>query len=402
MPRPCSPSPKKARPFDILADMKIVVAPQEFKGSLSAVQAAQAMAEGLRRALPDATLTLVPMADGGPGTVEAMVAAAENGRRMTAAAHDALGRPLAAAWGIIDADTAVIEMAAASGLTLLTEDERDPRIASTYGTGELVRAALDAGCRRIIVGIGGSATNDGGAGMAQALGARLLDDAGQDLPPGGAALARLGRIDASGLDPRLGQCRVLAASDVFNPLCGPQGASLVYGPQKGATPAVAQELDAALNHYAQVIERDLGARVLDLAGAGAAGGLGAGLTAFLGAELVQGAQLVAETVGLRQKLEGADLALTGEGRLDAQTSFGKAPWEVARLAKDCGLPVIAIAGSLAEDREPALDETFDAMVAITPRAMSIQEAMAQGAKLVADAAEGVARLLLVGQRLGGR
>ena len=382
--------------------MKIVIAPQEFKGSLSAVQAAQAMAEGLRRALPDATLALVPMADGGPGTVEAVVTAAANGRRMRAAAHDALGRPLAAAWGIIDADTAVIEMAAASGLTLLTEDERDPRIASTYGTGELVRAALDAGCRRIIVGIGGSATNDGGAGMAQALGARLLDDAGQDLPPGGAALARLGRIDASGLDPRLGQCRLLAASDVFNPMCGPQGASLVYGPQKGATPAMTQELDAALNHYAQVIERDLSVRVLDLAGAGAAGGLGAGLVAFLGADLVPGAQLVAEAVGLRQKLAGADLALTGEGRLDAQTSFGKAPWEVARLARDCGLPVIAIAGSLAEDWKPALDKAFDAVVTITPRAMSIQEAMAQGAKLVADAAEGVARLLLVGQRLSGR
>jgi len=402
MARPFSPSPKKGRPFDILADMKIVIAPQEFKGSLTAVQAAQAMAEGLRRALPDATLTLVPMADGGPGTVEAVVAAAKNGRRMTAAAHDALNRPLAAAWGIIDNDTAVIEMAAASGLTLLTEDERDPRIASTYGTGELVRAALDVGCHRIIVGIGGSATNDGGAGMAQALGARLLDDAGQDLPPGGAALARLGRIDASGLDPRLGQCRLLAASDVFNPLCGPQGASLVYGPQKGATPAVAQELDAALSHYAHVIERDLGVRVLDLAGAGAAGGLGAGLVAFLKAEIVPGAQLVAEAVGLRQKLAGADLALTGEGRLDAQTSFGKAPWEVVRLARSCGLPVIAIAGSLAEDREPALDKAFDAVVTITPRAMSVGEAMAQGAKLVADAAEGVARLLLVGQRLGGR
>jgi glycerate kinase len=382
--------------------MKIVVAPQEFKGSLSAVQAAQAMAEGLRRALPDATLALVPMADGGPGTVEAVVAAAKSGQRMTAAAHDALGRALEAAWGIIDENTAVIEMAAASGLTLLTEDERDPRIASTYGTGELVRAALDAGCRRIIVGIGGSATNDGGAGMAQALGARFLDDAGQDLPPGGAALARLGRIDLSGLDPRLEGCRLLAASDVFNPLCGPQGASLVYGPQKGATPEVAQELDAALRHYAQVIERDLGVRVLDLAGAGAAGGLGAGLVAFLGAEIVPGAQLVAEAVGLRQKLAGADLTLTGEGRLDAQTSFGKAPWEVARLARGYGLPVIAIAGSLAEDCRPALGEAFDAVVAITPRAMSVGEAMAQAAKLVADAAEGVARLLLVGQRLGRR
>ncbi|UCH87226.1 MAG: glycerate kinase [Dehalococcoidia bacterium] len=382
--------------------MKIVIAPQEFKGSLSAVQAAQAMAEGLRRALPDATLELVPMADGGPGTVEAVVAAAKNGRRMTAAAHDALGRPLQAAWGIIDDGTAVIEMAAASGLTLLAEDERDPRIASTYGTGELVRAALDAGCSRIIVGIGGSSTNDGGAGMAQALGARFLDDAGQDLPPGGAALARLDRIDLSGLDPRLGQCRVLAATDVFNRLCGPQGASLLYGPQKGATPEVAQELDAALRRYAQVIERDLGMSVLDLAGAGAAGGLGAGLAAFLGAKLVLGSQLVAEAVGLKQKLEGADLALTGEGRLDAQTSFGKAPWEVARLAKSCDLPVIAIAGSLAEDCGPELGEAFDAVVAVTPWAMSVGEAMAQGAKLVADAAEGVARLLLVGGRLGRR
>jgi glycerate kinase len=382
--------------------MKIVVAPQEFKGSLSAVQAAQAMAEGLRRALPDASLVLVPMADGGPGTVEAVVTAAESGRRMTAAAHDALGRPLQAAWGIIDDDTAVIEMAAASGLILLTEDERDPRVASTYGTGELVRAALDAGCPRIIVGIGGSATNDGGAGMAQALGARLLDEGERDLPPGGAALARLDRIDLSGLDPRLGQCQVLAASDVFNPLCGPQGASLVYGPQKGATPEVAQELDDALRHYAQVIERDLGVRVLDLAGAGAAGGLGAGLVAFLGAELVLGAKLVAEAVGLRQKLEGADLALIGEGRLDVQTGFGKAPLEVARLAKGCGLPVIAIAGSLTEDCRPALGEAFDAVVAITPRAMSVREAMDQAPKLVADAAEGVARLLLVGQRLGGR
>ncbi|KPK47465.1 MAG: glycerate kinase [Dehalococcoidia bacterium SM23_28_2] len=382
--------------------MKIVVAPQEFKGSLTAVQAAQAMADGLRRVLPDAALELVPMADGGPGTVEAVVTAAENGRRMTAAAHDALGRPLEAAWGVIDGDTAVIEMAAASGLTLLTEDERDPCVASTYGTGEIIRAALDAGCRRIIVGIGGSSTNDAGAGMAQALGARLLDDAGQDLPPGGAALARLGRIDASGLDPRLRQCRVLAATDVFNPLCGPQGASLLYGPQKGATPEVARELDAALRHYAQVVERDLGVSVLDLAGAGAAGGLGAGLAAFLNAELVLGAQLVAEAVGLRRRLEGADLALTGEGRLDAQTSFGKAPLEVARLARDCGLPVIAIAGSLTEDCRPALGEAFDAFVAITPRTMSVGEAMAQAAELVTDAAEGVARLLLVGQRLGRR
>ena len=379
--------------------MRVVIAPQEFKGSLTAVQATQAIADGLRRALPDAELVLVPMADGGPGTVEAVVTA-KGGRGLKTAVRGPLGSPVEATWGIIDGDTAVIEMAAASGLVLVPEGQRDPRVASTYGTGQIIAAALAAGCHRVIVGMGGSATNDGGAGVAQALGARLLDDAGQDLPPGGAALARLARIDVSGLDRRLRQARLLAATDVFNPLCGPQGASAVYGPQKGATPELVRELDAALAHYAAIIERDLRVRVLEVAGAGAAGGLGAGLVAFLGAEIVPGAKLVAEAVGLEQRMSGADLVIAGEGRLDAQTGFGKAPWEVARLAREARAPVIAIAGAVREDCGPELLDAFDAVATILPPGVPPQEAMARAGELLDAVAEQVGRLLALGRRLG--
>lgn len=379
--------------------MRVVIAPQEFKGSLTAAQAAVAMAEGVRRVLPKAELDLVPMADGGPGTVEAMVAA-RGGRLMRAPAHDPLGRPLEAAWGLLDEETAVIEMAAAAGLSLLREEERDPRLTTTYGVGDLIRAALDAGCRRLIVGIGGSATNDGGAGLAQALGARLLDEKGGELPSGGAALARLARIDASGLDPRLRECRVLVASDVGNPLVGPEGASAVYGPQKGATPTMVEELDAALRRYAQVVERDLGLRVAQAPGAGAAGGLGAGLMAFLGAEMRSGFALVAEVVGLRERLQGAHLVLTGEGRLDAQTAYGKTALGVARLAKEGGAPVVvAVVGGLGEGWRRALEEGIDAVVSIAPGPLTLAEAMADAATLVADAAEQAVRLVLAGKRL---
>ena len=382
--------------------MRIVIASQEFKGSLTAVEATAAIGDGLRRAMPDAELALVPMADGGPGTVEAVVTA-KGGRWQKTIARGPLGEPIEAAWGIVDGDTAVIEMAAASGLVLLPESRRDPRVTSTYGTGQLVVAALDAGCRRIIVGMGGSSTNDGGAGVAQALGAHLLDDAGRELPPGGAALARLARIDVSKLDPRVRQAQVFAATDVLNPLCGPEGASAIYGPQKGATSKIVRELDAALAHYAAVIQRDLGVQVLAAAGAGAAGGLGAGLVAFLGAEIVPGAKLVAETVGLQQQMAGADLVIAGEGRLDAQTGFGKAPWEVARLGREAGVPVIAIAGALREDCGPALLAAFDAVATILPPGVPPQEAMAHGGELLAAVAEQVGRLLTLGRRLeGGR
>lgn len=376
--------------------MRVLICPQEFKGSLTARQAADAIATGLRRALPDAELDIAPMADGGPGTVDAILSSSR-GHPETATVKDPLGRPVEAAWGVLDdGPAAVIEMAAASGLTLLKPEERDPRRTTTYGTGQLIRAALDAGCRHLIVGVGGSATNDGGAGMAQALGARLLDGEGHDLPPGGAALAGLARIDASGLDARLKQCEVTAATDAVNPLSGPSGASIVYGPQKGATPEVAAELDAALRHYADVVRRDLGIDIASLPGAGAAGGLGGGLVAFLGARIASGAELVATATGLPQRIAAADVVFTGEGRLDAQTAYGKSVAVIARLAKERGRPVIALVGSIVGD---ASTSGLDAVVPIAKGAMTETEMFEQAGSLLSGAAERAARLLLVGRSL---
>jgi len=379
--------------------VRVLIAPQEFKGSLSAAEAARAMAEGLRRALPSVELDLAPMADGGPGTVDALVSAG-GGRCLTATVADPLGRPVEAAWGLLEeGSTAVIEMAAASGLVLLRPQERDARRTSTYGTGQLIAAALEVGCRRLIIGLGGSATNDGGAGMAQALGARLSDEEGRDLPPGGAALARLARIDVSGLDGRLRDCQVLGATDVTNPLCGPHGASAIYGPQKGASPADVEELDAALAHYAAVIERDLGKRVAEVPGAGAAGGIGAGLIAFLDAELRPGAQLVAEVVGLEKRIAAADLVVTGEGRLDAQTAYGKTVATVARLAREQGRPVVALAGRVDDAREACSTLGLEAARSIVPSAIGglpEAEVMARALELLAAAAETLGRSLGAG------
>ena len=364
--------------------MRIVVAPQEFKGSLTASQAAAAMALGAREAAPDAELAVVPMSDGGPGTVEAVVAAS-GGRIVATTVRDPLGRPVEAEWGTVGEDTAVVEMAAAAGLLRLVEDERDPRIASTYGVGELVMAALEAGGRRLIVGQGGSATNDGGAGMAQALGVRFLDADGGELPPGGAALARLERIDVSGLDPRPARCEVVAATDVMNPLCGPEGASLVYGPQKGASREVARELDAALRRYGEIVERDMGVPVLGVPGAGAAGGLGAGLIAFLGARIEPGVEVVAEVVRLRERVRGADLVLTGEGKLDGQTGYGKTVAGVARIAAAEGVPVIVVAGMLGEGWERILESGVEGVELIVPRLGTLEEAMERPAEMLAAA-----------------
>lgn len=377
--------------------MRVVVAPQEFKGSLTSRQAAGAIARGLRRADPTLEVELVPFADGGPGTVEALTTAL-GGWRETAAVTDPLGRPVEAVWGLLPDGTAVLEMAAASGLHLLRVQEQDPRRACTYGTGQLVRAALHAGCRRLIIGLGGSATNDAGAGMARALGVRFLGPADEPLPPGGAALLRLSRLDASGLDPRLRECQVLAATDVLNPLCGPEGASQVYGPQKGADPAAAEELDRALTHFAEVVERDVGVSVRDAPGAGAAGGLGAALVAFLGAQLRPGAEIVAEATGLAARLERADLAVTGEGRLDRQTAYGKATSVVARLARQAGVPVVALAGGVALGAEPL----FDGVYPITPGPLSLEEAMARADELLEEAACRMLRLLETGARWGSR
>jgi len=379
--------------------VRILVSPQEFKESLTARQAANAIAGGLQRALPDADLDLAPMADGGPGTVD-VILSSRPGRLEKTTVQDPLGRPVQAAWAMLDdGPTAVIEMAAASGLVLLKPEERDPRRASTYGTGQLIRAALDSGCRRLIVGVGGSATNDGGAGMAQALGARLLDAAGHDLLPGGAALVALDRIDVSGLDARLKRCEITAATDAVNPLCGPSGASVVYGPQKGATPQVAAELDAALHHYADIVLRDLRLDIASLPGAGAAGGLGGGLVAFLGARIASGAELVAEVIDLPRRIGLADVVFTGEGRLDAQTAYGKSVSVIARLAKDAARPVIALGGSVEVDASTVAASGINAVLPIAAEPMTEAEMFEQAASLLSDAAERAARLLLVGRSL---
>jgi glycerate kinase len=325
--------------------LKVVVAPNAFKGTLTASQAAAAIARGVREVFPDAEVLEVPVADGGDGTVEALVSA-NHGKYCTAEVDGPLGDSVQARYGLIESrQTAVVELATASGLTLIPPDRRDPRKTSTYGFGQLLEAARRDGVSTVIAGIGGSATNDGGAGMAQALGYRLLDAQGRDLERGGAALIRLERIDASGFGRAWQSVRVKVASDVTNPMTGPQGASAVYGPQKGADPLAVRELDAALSRLALVIERDLRKRVADVPGAGAAGGTGAGLIAFLDATLVPGAPLVVDAAGLDKALQGASLAITGEGRVDEQTAYGKAPGEVAKRARAAGVPVLLLAGS---------------------------------------------------------
>jgi glycerate kinase len=325
--------------------VKVVVAPNAFKGSLTAAQAAAAIALGVREVFPEAEIVEIPVADGGDGTVEALVSA-HHGDYHSVDVEGPLGDPVRAIYGLIyEGRTAVVELASASGLALIPRDRRDPRIASTHGFGQLLEAARMAGVTAVIAGIGGSATNDGGAGMAQALGYRLLDAAGRDLPRGGAALLGLDRIDASGLHPGWRSVKVMVACDVTNPLTGPIGASFIYGPQKGADQTMVRELDRALERLALVMERDLGKRVGDVPGAGAAGGTGAGLIAFLDARLVPGASLVVDTSGFDKELRGAQLVITGEGRVDSQTADGKAPAEVARRAHAAGVPTLLVAGT---------------------------------------------------------
>jgi glycerate kinase len=381
--------------------MRVVIAPNAFKGSLSALEAAEAIGEGVRAAASDADLVLVPIADGGDGTVEALVAATR-GERRTLRVRGPLGDPVDADYGMIDGgSTAVIEMAKAAGLALVPSEKRDPRVTTTYGVGELLQRAYDDGARHFIVGIGGSATNDGGAGMAQALGYHLLDEQGHELPPGGLALKRLARIHTGGVHANWKDADVEVACDVTNPLTGPSGASAVYGPQKGATPEMVAELDAALRHFAEIIRRDLGADVEHLPGAGAAGGLGAGLVAFTGARLRPGAEMVMEAVRLDERLKGAQLVITGEGRLDSQTArFGKGPAAVARHARNAGIPVVAIGGGIADETELRL--LFDGLEATVVEPCSLDQAIAQARPLLVRAATRLMWLVLTGRRLGER
>lgn len=385
--------------------MKIVVAPQALKGSLDAPDVGAVIAAALGEALPAAQVIVTPVADGGEGTTRALIDAT-HGRLGATQVSGPFGAPTQATWGILGAGeapfagpVAVIEMAAAAGLPLVPLDQRDPSRATTRGVGELLLAALDAGCRQIILGLGGSATNDGGAGMAQALGARLLDAAGHDLPPGGAALARLDRIDSTGLDARLAQTSIRVACDVTNPLCGPLGASVVYGPQKGADAAMVAMLDAALAHYAALIQRDLGRDVADVPGAGASGGLGAGLLAFTSAELTPGAPLVLEAIHFAAIVAGAALVIVAEGRLDEQTAYGKITAAVARMAQAAGARVVALAGSVALDDAALATLGIDAALPLASGPLSLDESMAQARPLLAQATRRAVRLMRVGASL---
>jgi glycerate kinase len=380
--------------------MNIIVAPDSFKGSLTALAAADAIVQGIRDVFPDAEIVSIPLADGGEGTVDALVRATE-GKISQAEVTGPMGEPVEAHFGLLGDDvTGVVEMAQAAGLALVPPEKRNPLLTTTYGVGELMLAALDSGCRQLIVGLGGSATSDGGAGMAQALGVKLLGPGGAEVPRGAAGLASLEKVDMSGLDPRLQQTTIYAASDVNNPLCGPEGAAAVYGPQKGASEQMVRTLEAALGNLAAVIERDLGAEVRGLAGGGAAGGLGAGLVAFAGAEIRSGPNLVLELLQFEEFLPSADLVLTGEGKLDRQIEFGKAISGVALLAQKHEVPVIVFTGCLEEEEDELAERGISAVVPIAPGPIPEQDSMNRAGELLQAAAERAMRLLALGRELG--
>lgn len=383
--------------------MKIVLAPNAFKGSLTAREAAQAMAEGVRRALPDATVVQVPVADGGDGLVDVALDAL-GGTACRRRVTGPLGEPVEACFCYVpQMRFAAIEMALASGLALLPDDRRDPMVTTSRGTGELIGAALDLGVERIAVGLGGSATNDGGIGMATALGVRFLDDGGRDVAPVGGSLPQIRHIDTAQRVAGLAGVRFEAVCDVDNPLCGERGAARVYGPQKGATAQQIEVLDAGLANLAVVIKQDLGVDVIDLPGAGAAGGLGAAMVAFLGADLRRGVDEILDLVRLREHLDGAALVVTGEGQINSQTAFGKAPAGVGATAKSRGVPCLAIAGSVGGGLADLHAIGIDAVFSLCPGPMALGEAMANGARCLTAATEQALRGFLAGRsgRLGG-
>ncbi|KJR28056.1 glycerate kinase [Vibrio navarrensis] len=378
--------------------MKIVIAPDSYKESLTAMQVAIAIEKGFQQVLPDAQYIKLPMADGGEGTVQSLVDAT-GGTIIKHTVIGPLGHPVGGFFGLLgEGKTAVIEMAAASGLHLVTPEQRNPLITTSYGTGELIKAALDHGVEHIIVGIGGSATNDGGIGMAQALGTKLLDAQGKALGYGGGELARLATIDCSDLDPRLAEVHIEVACDVDNPLCGEKGASAVFGPQKGATPEMVTILDENLAHYAAIIKQQLGKDVRDMAGAGAAGGMGAALLGLLDADLRPGIEIVMDAVRLDEIVTDADLVITGEGRIDNQTIHGKTPIGVARTAKKHGLPVIGIAGCLSADCGVVHEHGLDAVFAVVNSPVDLPTALAEAAENVELTARNVAAAFCMSRR----
>ncbi len=377
--------------------MKIVVAPNAFKGSLTASKAAKAMNTGIKNIVPDAKVIQVPVADGGDGLVDIAVEVL-HGKIQSLEVQGPRYPTVLAKYCVVESlNLVTIEMALASGLALLTTDLQDPTLSTTYGTGELIQKALDLQVARINVGIGGSATNDGGMGMAQALGVRFLDKSGEQLPPIGKSLLAIAKIDISGLDPRINKVNIEAVCDVDNPLFGPKGAAYIYAPQKGATPEQVEELDRGLQNLGKRIKEDLGIDVSTMPGAGAGGGLGAGLHAFLGAKLRKGIDLIFDLIGLHDKLSGADLVLTGEGQIDFQTVYGKAPGGVGAAAKAQNIPCFAIAGSIGKDLGTLHDTGIDAVFSLCPGPISLEESMQLSKENISRVTEQAIRAFLAGK-----
>lgn len=376
--------------------MRIIIAPDSFKGSLSSAEICDIIEQGIREVFSDAVVIKMPVADGGEGTVEAIRAATQC-EIVTETVTAPLGNKVKAGYAILSDGTAFIEMAAASGLLLTESGKRDPLKATTYGTGELIRSALDHGCRKIVIGLGGSATNDGGVGMAQALGYRFTDAQGLELGFGGGELSRLKTIDASSRDRRIDECEIVAACDVRNPLCGKTGASAVYGPQKGASPEMVGILDNNLMHMARLIRETLGTDIAEKPGAGAAGGLGGGLMAFCGAKMAGGIDILLDLLEFDQKLSDSDLVITGEGRMDFQTAFGKVPVGIARRAKRQNKPVIAFTGEIGAGANELYALGIDAMMSIENKPMGLEEAMGSAEALLKDAAARAMRLIGIGK-----
>lgn len=378
--------------------MKIIIASDSYKGSLTAKEVADSIERGLLRYNSEIEIVKVPMADGGEGTVQSLVDAS-NGEIITLQAHDPILRKIDSFYGILgDRETAVIEMAAASGLPLLKNGELNPLVTSSYGTGELIKNALDRGCRKFIIGLGGSATNDAGVGMLKALGAKFKDSKGDSIPEGGEGLLELKNIDLSGLDPRIKECTIKVACDVDNPLYGLQGAAYIFGPQKGANEVMVRELDRALIHFSKVVYHSLGVDVSRIKGGGAAGGLGAAMVAFLGAKLEKGIDIIIQQTQLRKVVEDADLVITGEGMIDYQTKFGKTPYGVAQVAKKMNIPVVAIAGAIGNEVDTLYEHGFDGIFSIINKPMTLDESIENSSQLLEETAYRVIRMFMLDKR----
>jgi glycerate kinase len=372
---------------------RILIAPDSFKHCLTSKQVAQHIKKGIERIVPEMDTRILPMADGGEGTVQSLVDATE-GEIRKIRVHDPLGREIDSFYGLLeDGKTAVIEMAAASGLELLEDSEKDPSVATTYGTGELIKAALEDGVGKIIIGIGGSATNDGGAGMAEALGVKFLDENGKKVKSGGKFLENIRKIDMSGIHPRVSEVEIEVACDVDNPLTGKNGAAHIYAEQKGADEEMISVLDKNLAHFARLIRKELNKDISEIPGSGAAGGLGGGLMAFLSAGLKPGMEIITKVTGLEEAVKQADLVITGEGKTDAQTQYGKTPYGVAKVANNFNKPVVSFAGTLEKDHEVLYEKGFDAILPITEKPVSLHTALDDAGRLLENAAARLMRVI---------